>query len=281
MRVLSQRVVFVLLLVGFLPVPGVAQQADSFFRQNCVSCHTIGRGKLTGPDLKDVSNRQDRDWLIRFVINPKAVIDSGDPYARDMLQQSRNVVMPTVFGMTSDLAGALIDLIDEQSLLPVSEMAGPAFNDRPFTPEDIVEGIEIFRGTDSLRNDGPACISCHTMKGLGGLSGGRLGPDLTRVYERLQGRTALAMWLFAPATTRMQPLFRDHPLEEDEILALVATFEAAAREGGEDDSVATLSFLFWALGGTVPLLMGFDAVWKFRFRAVRKPLIRKDGLNKS
>jgi hypothetical protein len=79
----------------------------------------------------------------------------------------------------------------------------------------------------------------------------------------------------------MQPLFRDHPLEEDEILALVATFEAAAREGGEDDSVATLSFLFWALGGTVPLLMGFDAVWKFRFRAVRKSLIRKDGLNKS
>jgi cytochrome c2 len=33
-----------------------AQEAADFFRQNCANCHTIGDGRLTGPDLKGVLN---------------------------------------------------------------------------------------------------------------------------------------------------------------------------------------------------------------------------------
>lgn len=46
-----------------LPAIAAAQDAADFFRQNCVSCHTIGGGRLTGPDLKDVLTRKDRAWL--------------------------------------------------------------------------------------------------------------------------------------------------------------------------------------------------------------------------
>src|SRR5690606_36048558 len=37
-----------ILLLLLLPAIAAAQDAADFFRQNCVSCHTIGGGRLTG-----------------------------------------------------------------------------------------------------------------------------------------------------------------------------------------------------------------------------------------
>ena len=62
------------------------------------------------------------------------------------------------------------------------------------------------------------------------LGGGRLGPDLTNVYERLKGRAALSAWLMAPGTETMQPIFKNHPLSAEEIHALVAYFESTTAE---------------------------------------------------
>ncbi len=104
----------VLLLAILSPVSLGAQEAVDFFRDNCVSCHTIGGGRLTGPDLKDVAERKDREWLISFILNPRAVIDSGDPYAQDLFQQARGTVMPTVPGMTEERAAALLDLVEAE-----------------------------------------------------------------------------------------------------------------------------------------------------------------------
>ncbi len=79
-----------------------AQDTPDYFRQNCMNCHTIGGGQLTGPDLKDVTQRKDRAWLANFMANPKAVIDSGDPYAVKIFEESRKVPMPTLPGLTPD-----------------------------------------------------------------------------------------------------------------------------------------------------------------------------------
>jgi mono/diheme cytochrome c family protein len=261
-----------LLLTALAPVIAPAQEAAEFFRQNCVSCHTVGGGRLTGPDLKDVGQRKDRSWLTKFLLNPQAAINSGDAYALQLQQQARGVVMPTVQGMNKGRAEALLDLIDAESKLDKSQFMGLQISDRPFTQDDFEQGRRMFLGTRRLLNGGPPCISCHTMKDLGGLGGGRLGPDLTRVFERLEGRKNLASWLFAPATPTMQPVFRKHPLDANEALLLVALFEDSAKRGGQDDSVAVLNFFFLALGGTVIGLVAFDGVWKRRFRAVRRPL---------
>jgi len=40
---------------------GSSQEAADFFRQNCISCHTVGGGRLTGPDLKNVTQRKERE----------------------------------------------------------------------------------------------------------------------------------------------------------------------------------------------------------------------------
>jgi mono/diheme cytochrome c family protein len=250
-----------------------AQEAADYFRQNCASCHTIGGGRLTGPDLKDVTARRDREWLIRFVLNPQALISQGDAYALQIQQEARGVVMPTISGINRDRVEALLTLIEAESKLEKSQFAGLQITDRPFTPEEIEQGKRLFRGSQRLANGGPPCISCHTMRDVAALGGGRLGPDLTRVFERLEDRRNMAAWLTAPATPVMQPVFRRHSLQPEEILPLIALFEKAASQGGQDESAAPLTVLLIGLSGSVVVLVVLDAVWKGRFRSVRRALV--------
>ena len=252
------------------------QDAAAFFKQNCVSCHTIGGGRLTGPDLKDVAARRDRAWLVQFLQSPKAMIDSGDAYAAKLQQDARGVVMPNIAGMTPQQAQALLELIGAESKLPRSQFAGLQISDRPLTTQDVEKGRHIFRGEQALSNGGPACISCHTVKGLTLLGGGRLGPDLTRVYERLQGRKGLAAWLSSPASPTMAPVFKEHAIQPDEILSLIALFEDSAKKGGQDDTTSLLNFFLLGVGGMVVGLISLDALWKKRFRGVRRSLVHKE-----
>ncbi|HEX7344292.1 MAG TPA: cytochrome c [bacterium] len=277
----------ILLPLGLLTIIGggssitAAQEPADYFRQNCVSCHSIGGGRLTGPDLKDVTQRKDRPWLAQFMLNPKAAIDGGDAYALKLQQEARGVIMPTVIGMTKARAEALLDLIEAESKLETSQFVGLQISDAPFTPLDIAKGRDLFLGVRPLMNKGPACISCHALPGIGGLGGGRLGPDLTKVYERLQGRKGLAAWLFAPATPTMQSLFVKKALQPDEILPIVAYFENAANQAPPDNSVPLLTFFFIGLGGTALALVLFDIIWKKRFRAVRRPLVQNERERKA
>jgi len=265
--------IYFVLCMAAAAATGSAQEAADFFRQNCISCHTVGGGRLTGPDLKNVTQRKEREWLIEFLQSPQAMLDKGDPYALKLQQEARGVVMPNINGMSKDRAQALLEMLDAESKLPKSQFAGMQISDRPFTPYDISQGRAIFVGERGLVNVGPSCISCHTVKGNGALGGGRLGPDLTRVYERLQGRKNMAAWLFAPATPTMSTVFRQHGLKPEEILPLVAFFEDSARLGGQDDSAARLNFFLLGIGGAALGLVGMDAAWKRRFRSVRRTLV--------
>jgi mono/diheme cytochrome c family protein len=252
-----------------------AQDTAQFFRQNCASCHTVGGGRITGPDLKGVTSRADRAWLVEFMLAPQAAIDRGDPYALKLQQDARGVVMPTVNGLTHDLAAALLDLLEAESALPKSQFAGIQISERPFTPADVQLGRQLFRGETRLAAGGPSCISCHTVRGTGGLGGGQLAPDLSRVYERLQGRRGLATWLNAPPTPTMQTLFKTTRIGETEILPLVAYFEQAAKQGGEDNRSGSLAFVLLGLGAGGVGLALMDAAWRSRFRTVRRALVER------
>jgi mono/diheme cytochrome c family protein len=259
--------------------PGLlAQEAADYFRQNCTSCHTIGGGRLTGPDLRNVTSRKDRDWLARFITNPAGMIDAGDSYALKLTQEARGTVMPTVSGINKARAETLLDLIEAESKLEKSQFIGLQISDRPFTAADIAAGRAIFLGHQRLAKEGPPCISCHTLSGIRGLGGGRLGPDLTRVFERLEGRKNLAMWLTAPATATMQPVYKRHALAPEEILPLVALFESSVKTS-EDVSPASLTFFLIGFGGAVLGLFVFDSAWKTRFRTVRRALVL-DGIHR-
>ena len=121
--------------------------------------------------------------------------------ANQLLQEYRGVLMPTVSGMTPARAEALVRLIEEESKLPKSQFlaVGGEIPDRPFTQAEIQRGRDLFMGIVPLAKRGAACISCHTTQGVGAMGGGRLGPDLTGAFARLEGRKGLAGWISSPA----------------------------------------------------------------------------------
>lgn len=266
------------LLLTVLPDGVAAQDTPDYFRQNCMNCHTIGGGRLTGPDLKDVADRQQRDWLVNFLLNPRGVLDSGDAYAQKIFEESRRVPMPMAPGMTRERAEKLLDLIETESKLPESQFKGLQISTAPFTPSDIRAGREIFVGSRRLSNGGTACIACHSMYDMPALGGGQLGPDLTNVYDRLKGRVSLSAWLVAPGTENMRPAFKSHPLTPEEIHSLVAYFEDSSRYQPTNPVTARVTFLLFGLGGAAALMFAFDGLWKWRFRGVRRPLV--ESVNK-
>jgi len=280
--VLNSTAAFIL---GLLPgawstAPAPAQDPPSeetiqFFQVNCASCHTIGGGRLTGPDLKGATDRQDRDWMIAFILDPKASIDSGDPYALKILAEARGVPMPPVPGLTRDRAGKLIDLIAAESALEKSRFAGVQLSDRPLTADDAERGHGLFVGRQPFMEGGPACLSCHTVGGLGSLGGGLLGPDLTGAFARLEGRRGLGAWLAAPPSAVMQPLYSGEPLDSEEILALIAFLRDSATSEDAAPSSASLTFMLSGIGIAALFMVAFDVVWRRRFRAVRRPLVAR------
>lgn len=266
-----------LLLATVVGTQALAQDRVQDFKQSCTSCHTIGGGRLTGPDLQNVTQRKDRAWLARFIVDPVLVLDSGDAYALKLKNEARGVVMQAVPGMTIERALNLLDLIETESALEKSQFAGLQLSDRPFTAADFAAGRELFLGTQRLTEGGPACVSCHSVNGISVLAGGKLGPDLNAVFERLNGRKGLATWLSAPPTPTMQAVFMKHPLDDEEILPLVAFFSELAVAPPESGQAATLIFLLLGLAGTAAALVLFDIAWGKRLRAVRRPLV--DGFS--
>lgn len=264
-----------LLVLLVLCLPASAQETALYFKQNCASCHWIGGGRLIGPDLQHVTQRAERDWLIDFINDPKAALDAQDPYAMKLKEEANGAIMINVPGMTRATATDLLDFIESESALDSSRFAGVKVDLAPFTDEDIARGFELFSGTKKLSADGPLCMSCHTSNTIGATLGGQLGPNLTSVFKRLQGRNALSAWLAAPPTETMKSVFGKQKLTEAEIYSLVAYFESTANADSYnfDLSVIWLGVVLCGLGGSIFCMMVFGSVFGTRFKSVRRDLV--------
>ncbi len=91
----------------------------ALFSEKCLKCHTVGKGDRVGPDLKGVSERRERDWLVKFIVRPSDFLDT-DPIAQQMLTQFNGVRMDDL-NLRTEQAEGLIDYIDQVSKGPVVE----------------------------------------------------------------------------------------------------------------------------------------------------------------
>lgn len=68
--------------------------SESLFIDNCAICHTIGRGKLIGPDLKNIHKNRSVEYFQAFVKNSQAVVKSGDSIAVSVYRNFDEIIMP-------------------------------------------------------------------------------------------------------------------------------------------------------------------------------------------
>jgi cytochrome c peroxidase len=172
------------------------------------------------------------------------------------------------------MANSLLDYMEGKPSPEKAEAPGVAISERPFTEADLAMGRQLFLGEQPLANGGPACVACHTLGTMGGLGGGRLGPDLTQVYDRLGGRKGVGAWLSSPPTPTMQALFRKQALQPDEIFSLLAPIDEANKSGQPAGASSMWRFFLFGFGGMLACLAALQLAWRGRFRAVRQLMVR-------
>lgn len=69
-----------------------AQAGKALFDSKCVICHTIGKGKLIGPDLKGLTQRRKADWIKKMIKDPENMLKTDDT-AKKLLQEYNNIPM--------------------------------------------------------------------------------------------------------------------------------------------------------------------------------------------
>jgi mono/diheme cytochrome c family protein len=269
----SARLSVASLLVVLAALPASAQDPAVFFNANCAPCHSVGGGEQGGPDLKWVTQRHERQWLIRFMLDPDAMVASGDPRAVDMVKHWDGAVMPKVPDLTAPLAEAILQFIDKKSGDGGSSEPSAAPASPPFSEADIARGRALFTGAVRTQQGAPACITCHAAAGEGGFGGGRLGVDLTLVSTRMRGPQGVAKWLEAPPTPMMRAMVRRSPLTPDENRGLTAFFEDVRTRqpvgpAGQITRVASVG-----AGGALVAILAMGVVWRNRFRSVRAQLL--------
>ena len=84
-------------------------QADGaqIFKTNCVSCHTIGGGRLIGPDLEGVTKKRKTDWLKKWINSSSELIASGDPDAIAIFEEYNKVAMQSFYFSDEDMDALL------------------------------------------------------------------------------------------------------------------------------------------------------------------------------
>lgn len=250
-----------------LPSPALAQQPATFYEENCASCHTIGQGVQGGPDLKGVTTRRDREWLIRFLLDPDAF--ATDPAVVQMIKEADGLAMGPTEGLTRELAEALLVHIEQQSADPGAPSAAEGF--APFTADEVALGRALFSGRTRLSAGGPACASCHRAADLPAFSGGRLGPDLMDVHQRLGGGRGVTAWMGTTQSPMMRALYRDSRITPDEARALAAFMEVRPAEPRPVG--ATPPHVLGGLAGGLLVVAIVGAAGARRFRAVRRTLV--------
>jgi mono/diheme cytochrome c family protein len=71
-----------------------AQNEADLFTQNCGACHTIGKGKLVGPDLQGVDARHTNEWLIKWIKSSQTLVQAGDKQAVKLFTDNNSMPMP-------------------------------------------------------------------------------------------------------------------------------------------------------------------------------------------
>ena len=270
MRLLGLLAYVAILLLAAPAAAG--QDTAKFFEDNCASCHEIGGPPGDAPDLKDVTKRRDRAWLVRFILHPEETAEH-DRLARDLLKQYDDV-MPDTEDATPETIEALLDYIDLKSGSPGQQaVSAPAPPLPTATPADIAAGRDLYMGRRALAARAPACVSCHRLASVRGFGGGTLGPDLTAVHQRLGGTQRVSAWLGKPPMPVMRALFRDRPLAADETFAIAALLADENSRQPTGGPARMRAFVAAGAGVALLALLAMAVVWSGRLRAVRRPRI--------
>jgi len=259
-----------LLLLGVLLLAGSGWTEDlsaqepgqELFRENCAACHSLGAERVLGPGLAGVAERRDHDWLIRKITEPDRMVAEGDPITEELVEEHGMAMIN--LGMTGDQAETVLSYL--ATAAEEDAAAGEAAPDRAFTEADVHLGRALFQGARRFENRGVGCNACHDVASPNVIGGGNLAVSLGDAYERM-GPAALESMVRTPPFPVMRHAYRDRPVTDEEIHALLAFFQELDAEAAAEASAPYGPLLAGAgILGTILLAGLFGVAWRGRRR---------------
>jgi len=254
-------------------------EGEKIFKTTCMACHTIGKGRLVGPDLKNVHKKRTNTWMKEFIMSSTSMIKRGDKEAVTIFNEYSKMPMPD-HALSDGQFLSLVEYIKKQSLVSVIEkkkkvktavsvvksVKKKLQTSVKITHDDLVLGQALFTGRKRFEKKGAACTSCHNVNIPGVISGGSLAVDLTQVYSRM-GDAGVGAVIKSSPFPAMRRAYEDRELNEDEIFALQAFLRNANNKYAQLAPAGYLHKLLGAGAAGVFLLFGlFSLVWGKRKR---------------
>jgi mono/diheme cytochrome c family protein len=193
-----------------------AEDGKNLFDTNCKMCHSIGGGKIVGPDLKGISEKRSSEWFVKFAKDSKSLIDSGDEQAIAIFEEYLSMPMPPSPLNENEIA-SIYKYIVSTSKPAETTKAKP----EPIIKGDAAKGEQLFYGSIRFAYGGVACVACHTT---GNLPGGTLAKSLTH------SAAIVKPMMDALPFPAMRVSYKNNKLIKSEISDLTAYIEQTSKE---------------------------------------------------
>lgn len=126
MKIYSRLFISVAVLFFIFFLSASAQdKGEAAFKQTCAACHSIGKGRLVGPDLSDVHKRRTESWLLNFIKSSQSVIKSGDQTADSLFRAYNQILMPDQTALSNGDIKDILIYIKSKSPEALSSSSSP------------------------------------------------------------------------------------------------------------------------------------------------------------
>lgn len=208
------------------------ESGKQIFQKSCAACHSIGAGKLIGPDLAGVNDKRPEDWLLKFTKSSQSLVKSGDKTAIALFEEFNKMPMPDQ-ALSDDQIRKVLAHIKETAGGPAAGKQAPAAQAAasapPAHPDEIQRGQDLFEGKIRFANGGPSCNACHHVTSDALLGGGVLASELTLVFSRM-GKQGVSAILGNSPFPVMQAAYAGKEFSDKEINALVGFLQYVDQE---------------------------------------------------
>lgn len=121
-----------------------AQDGKTLFKQNCGVCHTTTQQKLVGPGLEGITTKRKEDWLIKWIKDSQALVQSGDAEAKQVFEDGGKMVMPPFASLSDEDVKAILSFIGNPEPAAAATTA-PAGETKTVVKEaPLSTGVKLF-----------------------------------------------------------------------------------------------------------------------------------------
>ncbi len=255
---------FLLLSVSFsLSDSNLMAQGAGLFDRHCAVCHSIGGGKLTGPDLLNVSEKYEEDWLMRFIRSSQTMIKAGDPLAVKSYNEWGKIEMPDFRQLSDDDIKSILkhigDYDPDAGKIQIADLL-----DTNYSKIHIKRGERLFRGLIEFSGSEVVCSSCHNIATLDTLNWYPSAYELSGIY-REKGPEHIHRVLTNPTTKVMSQVHENSVFTDEEIYYIRAYLNHLSYHGLEKLKKFPFDLMVFLGLGFLMALALIDLIFTQRF----------------